>query len=152
MTFQLLLFVHFISVLLMVGIIWFVQIVHYPLMADVGQEGFRRYSQRHIERTQWVVSGPMLMEALTAAAMLAWYPLHLLSPILMVAEVMLLVVWLSTACLQLPLHWRLTQGFDHQRLQKLVRSNWIRTIAWTARAVLVGFVLISDAPTWLASL
>ena len=37
--------IHFVATLLMVGIIWFVQLVHYPLMLYVRAADFRRYSQ-----------------------------------------------------------------------------------------------------------
>jgi hypothetical protein len=58
---------HLMSTLIMVGLIWFVQVVHYPLMADVGPREFRRYAPLHQSRTTFVVAGPMLTEAGTAA-------------------------------------------------------------------------------------
>jgi hypothetical protein len=36
------------------------------------------------------------------------------------------------------MHSRLARGFDEQSWRQLVRSNWVRTIAWSARAVLVS--------------
>jgi len=136
-----LLLVQLVGTLLMIGIIWFVQIVHYPLMGLVGVEGFAKYSQTHVARTQWVVGGPMLVEAFTCAGLLAWFPEHLASPPLAIADLLLLVIWVSTACLQIPLHEALTKGFDERRIRQLVQSNWLRTIAWTARGVLLGFAL-----------
>ena len=51
----------------MTGLIWFVQVVHYPLKASVGSATFATYQARHVERTGWVVGPPMLIEAATAA-------------------------------------------------------------------------------------
>jgi hypothetical protein len=64
----------------MVGVIWFVQIVHYPLFSSVGEAAFSEYERHHARRTGWVVAVPMLLELGTAIAMvwviggaLAWW-------------------------------------------------------------------------------
>ncbi len=140
-----LLVAHFVCVLLMVGIIWFVQIVHYPLMAYVGPERFREYSALHQSRTTCVVAIPMLVEALTAGALLWWHPTLLLSPWFSTAFALLLVILASTAFGQVPLHAQLATGFDETWIRQLVRSNWIRTFAWSARAILIGATLLCRA-------
>jgi hypothetical protein len=47
------------------------------------------------------------------------------------------VVRLSTALLQVPRHTTLGSGFDRRAWSELGLSNWVRTIAWSARGVLV---------------
>ena len=54
------------STLYMTGVIWFVQIVHYPLMARVGGAQFREYSRLHQLQTTWVVAPAMLAAAVAA--------------------------------------------------------------------------------------
>jgi len=54
----------------MVGVIWYVQIVHYPLMAGWPHEDFGVWEARHRERTALVVIPTMLLEGVTAAALL----------------------------------------------------------------------------------
>ena len=44
------------------GVIWYVQIVHYPQFADVGETAFRRYHARHSMLTTYVVAAPMVAE------------------------------------------------------------------------------------------
>ncbi|MDP9439422.1 MAG: hypothetical protein M3P49_11875, partial [Actinomycetota bacterium] len=66
---QLVLLVHVGATLFMVGLIWFVQIVHYPLFASVGRGGFAEYSRAHSRLTGLVVGPPMLIEAGTAVAL-----------------------------------------------------------------------------------
>jgi hypothetical protein len=39
--------------------------------------------------------------------------------------------------LQVPLHTRLARGFDPAAHRQLVRTNWLRTLAWTLRALLL---------------
>jgi hypothetical protein len=145
----LLLYAHLACTLVMVGLIWFVQVVHYPLMAGVGRERFREYERLHQSRTTWVVAGPMLLEAITAAALVWLRPGLLLSPEFAIAAILLAIIWISTAWLQVPLHERLAEGFDASLIERLVRSNWIRTWGWSARAVLLGAVLLSGEATYL---
>ena len=130
--------VHLASTLLMVGIIWFVQIVHYPLMEYVGADHFREYSRQHQRRTSWVVGGPMLLEAGTAIALVWFEPTRLLTPAVGVSAVLLVAIWISTMYWQVPHHEKLLEGFDKVRIRKLVRSNWFRTFAWSVRGVLLG--------------
>ena len=40
------------------------------------------------------------------------------------------------ALVQVPLHRRLQGGFDAAAHRRLVRTNWLRTAAWTLRAAL----------------
>ncbi len=132
--------IHLASTLLMVGIIWFVQVVHYPLMAEVGQANFVRFSERHQQRTGWVVIGPMALEALSGAYWAMMHPMRWSSPPFLLAFVLLLIVWLSTAVLQVPIHGELLKGYDRKRIERLVRTNWIRTIGWTLRAGIVAWM------------
>ena len=44
----------------------------------------------------------------------------------------------------IPAHERLTHGFDADAHDRLVRTNWLRTAAWTARTV-IAVVLVLRA-------
>jgi hypothetical protein len=55
---------------------------------------------------------------------------------------LLAVVWLSTALLQVPCHRRLERGFDGAVVRRLVSTNWIRTLAWTLRAMLALWLVV----------
>jgi hypothetical protein len=46
-----------------------------------------------------------------------------------------------TFFISVPFHNRLAQGFDYIAIDGLVRTNWLRTLAWTARLTLLGFML-----------
>ncbi len=121
----------------LVGLIWFVQLVHYPLFAAVGEAGYPDYQRRHVRWTTVVVAPLMLVEAATAAWLAAAPPADHLAGPLRLGFVLLLGVWLSTAFLQVPQHRRLAAGFDAAAHRRLVRSNWLRTALWTARAALL---------------
>lgn len=134
----LLLLLHAGSTLWMVGLIWFVQIVHYPLMSRVGHEQWVEYERAHQQRTTLVVGPPMLIELITAIAVLA---MGYTGVIGVVGLILVLINWLSTALLQVPCHQQLEKGFDAQVHQRLVRTNWIRTVAWSMRGVLALLLL-----------
>jgi hypothetical protein len=45
-----------------------------------------------------------------------------------------IILWLVTFIFSVPLHNKLLQGKDHLHIQKLVRTNWIRTLLWWTRS------------------
>ena len=125
----------------MVGLIWFVQLVHYPQFAGVGAECFVPYHRRHQRFTTLVVAGPMVVEGVTAV-WLAIRPGGAVSPMVAWTGLGLAaVIWLSTALLQVPRHGELSRGFDAGACARLCRTNWVRTVAWTARGSLMLLAL-----------
>ena len=49
---HLVLLLQVVTTLFMVGVIWFVQVVHYPLMAHVGRAEAVAYEKSHTHRTK----------------------------------------------------------------------------------------------------
>lgn len=119
----------------MVGVIWFVQIVHYPMFAAVPGPSFVAFERLHVRRTTLVVAPLMLVEAGTAA-WLCWTPPVGTGVLPMVGMLLLLMIWSATFLLQVPCHNRLARGFDAPVHARLVRTNWIRTVIWTVRGIL----------------
>lgn len=131
--------------LFMTGVIWFVQIVHYPLFAKVGCGEFAEYERRHADLTGYVVAPVMLFE-LAASFVLAYLARQTANATLGYAALGLVVVaWLSTFGLQVPCHNRLSKGFSSDVHLRLVRTNWLRTISWTARTVVLLTLLLRIA-------
>lgn len=121
------------------GLIWFVQIVHYPLFRRVGEPGFLAYEAEHANRTGFVVAPLMTAELLSALLLLLPRFRLLIVPqaAAWLGAALVILIWGSTALVQIPLHNRLHQHYDPVSIDRLVRSNWLRTIAWTLRAGLV---------------
>jgi hypothetical protein len=137
-----LLLVHAATTWFMTGLIWFVQVVHYPLFAGVGREGFSQYEEDHTERTGWVVGPPMVIELAAGLALVRWRPDAIPAWAVWVGLSLLGVIWLSTALQQIPEHRRLVSGFLADAHRRLVRTNWVRTVAWSARGVLALWFLV----------
>jgi hypothetical protein len=125
------------ATLLMTGAIWIVQAVHYPLFAAVGAEGFVRYEAEHQRRITWFVAPVMLVEMASGIAMVAgWRPEAVPAWAAIAGLALIGFLWISTAAVQVPLHTRLSGGFDAAAHRALVRTNWWRTAAWSLRAAL----------------
>jgi uncharacterized membrane protein len=129
------------ATLFMTGLIWFVQIVHYPLFAAVGSAEFPAYSRAHQSLTTFVVGPPMLVEAVTAAILVFARPAGVPAWLPWLGVGLVGVIWLSTALLQIPAHGRLSAGFSAEAGALLVSTNWIRTVAWTLRGAVVVAML-----------
>jgi hypothetical protein len=141
---MMLLLSHVAATLFMTGVIWFVQLVHYPLFASVGCNDFPAYEQQHSVRTTWVVAPAMFVEAVTALLLFWWHPLGVSAWQLSTGMTLVAVLWLSTALVQVPCHNALSQGFDSTVHQRLVRTNWVRTAIWSLRSLLVLWIAISS--------
>jgi hypothetical protein len=140
--FLIMLLIHAMSTLMMTGLIWFVQIVHYPLMAKVGHAEFVQYEQAHTRSTTWVVGPLMIAELLSSLYLLAQADRDaILMPLL--GLIALGGIWGSTLLLQIPAHRILEQRFDQKVHARLVRTNWIRTILWSLRSLIAMWMLAS---------
>ena len=125
----------------MVGLIWMVQVVHYPLFARVGDAGFAEYERAHTARITWIVAPVMLCELALAVALVALDA----TSIAVTGLAVLVGVWASTFALQVPAHARLANRFCADALRRLVQTNWLRTIGWTVRGILALVLLRSGA-------
>ncbi len=142
---DLILLLHTGSTLAMCGLIWFVQIVHYPLFASLGREDFALYEKTHVRRTGWVVGPLMIAEGISAIWLCAIPPLGFGRVIPLIGFVLLVLIWGSTAALQVPAHRQLERGFSPEHHRRLTRTNWIRTILWSIRALLALWLVRSGS-------
>jgi len=125
----------------MVGLIWFVQVVHYPLLARIAPDDVPRYEKVHTRLTIWVVGPPMLAELVSGVLLLWVRPAEVSSLQAWAGVALLAVTCCSTQFVQVPCHARLSQAFDPAVHRRLVRTNWVRTVAWSLRGLLVLWML-----------
>ena len=129
------------STLFMVGLAWFVQVVHYPLFSMVGEERFAAFHDAHSRRTGYVVALPMLLELLSSLALVIEPPGG--SIWLAAAGALLAVaIWASTLALLAPHHGRIgREGASDGNLTRVVELSWPRTLLWSAHGVVVVAML-----------
>ena len=134
--------VHVVSTFMLIGIIWTVQVVHYPLMALVGEDRFIAYEAAHAPRMAAVVMLPWVLQGMTTIALLVRRPEDVPLPLVVTAGIAAAVPVMVTVLASVPAHARLASGFDAATHQRLVRTNWIRTAAWTAHAPIAVAILV----------
>lgn len=117
----------------MTGIIWFVQVIHYPWFHDVPVERFVAYHQRYTHR-MGLLAGPLMLVEFTTGMALLWLIPNILT---MLNAAGLIVLWASTFGLQVPCHNKLSDAYDARIHARLLHTNWIRTITWTLRTCLL---------------
>ncbi|MBL8891213.1 MAG: hypothetical protein JNL67_14635 [Planctomycetaceae bacterium] len=152
--FQQVFIANFAATFFLAGLIWMVQVVHYPLFNDVGKENYIRYHQRHQNNISLIVGPVMLIELATAILLIWAIDERIDRTLVYVGLGLVLLIWLSTALIQVPCHEKLARGFDPVAYRWLVNSNWIRTIAWTARGWIVVamlFGLLTKVETQMVS-
>ncbi len=124
---------HFFTTAYMTGVIWFVQRVEYPLLSH-GQGTNSAEAHREYTRRMGPVVGPVMVVEM--ALQLYWIA-HERTLLSGVAALLLAAIWVSTFALQVPAHAKLCQGYDANIHRNLVRGNWIRTVSWTVRTVIL---------------
>jgi uncharacterized membrane protein len=128
------------STLFMTGVIWFVQIVHYPLMRHVPREAFQKYEHHHQRATTWVVAPAMLVELFTAIGLVVVLEYSAVRIVAAANLALAVGIWLSTFLGQMPIHQRLAQEYQAGLIDRLVRTNWVRSGLWGVRSVLVLWI------------
>ena len=129
------------ATLFMTGVIWTVQIVHYPLFSYADRSNYPAFAEAHGRLITPVVGPAMLVELVTAGLLLIHRPAALPARWAVAGLVLVGLIWVSTALLQVPMHGQLAQGYEARAHGWLVGTNWIRTVAWTARSMMMIVVL-----------
>ena len=125
----------------MVGLIWFVQIVHYHLFGYVGSKEFETFHEHHKTLITPVVGFVMIVELVTTGILIFQIPVGMPNWTVIVGIILIGVIWISTLFLQIPYHNKLSSKFDKNVIMMLVNTNWIRTICWSLRGIIVLIML-----------
>jgi len=124
---------------MLVGLIWVIQVVAYPQFLRVRKDGFADYHLAHCWRIGLLIGPLLFVEAVTAL----WLLLHGQRGVAFQISLGLIVGnWLSTAIFQAPAHMKLMSGFDVAVIRRLIFTNWLRTLAWTTRGILLALMVI----------
>jgi len=134
--------VHLVSACIMVGVIWFVQLVHYPLLAVVPVESAKQVAEKHQKWTGIVVGPPMAVEGVSTLILWANTPAGVSWWLTWANGASLAVALLCTIFLSVPRHARMVEAPDARVGKELVLTNWPRTIAWTVCGFLAAVMLL----------
>ena len=132
--------VHALSTWFMVGMIWTIHIVHYPLFAFVGSDTYEAFQAQHVNLIGRLLLLPWLVEGLTALALV-----FVLSggkrKLAITGAALILVIMALSAFISAPAHGDLADGFDRKVHDDLMLGNLIRAGLWTVRGGLATAIL-----------
>lgn len=137
--------VHLIATWFMVGLIWTIHFVHYPLFAEVGEATYVAYQAAHVDRIGKVLLVPWAVEGVAAAAILfaalATRDRRVLPPAVIGAAAMGVVLLIS-GFWSAPAHGELADGFDPEVHDRLMNADLVRTLAWTVRGFTAAWITL----------
>lgn len=124
---------------MLVGFSWYAQIIHYPLYKKI-KEGFVEYERAYIRRSAFMIGPLMLIEVITAIVLIGLSEGFLIK--FAVANLILIMfIWLSTFLFQVIQHQKLSIRFSRRILKNLIALNWMRTLIWTVKGVVMVIYL-----------
>lgn len=120
----------------MVGVIWIIQVVHYPSFLWVDRKHFQSFAQFHTNRITPVVLPLMVTELGSACGLVLRSDSIHSAAVANVASIVL--IWLWTFFVSVPCHEKLAaEGWEEDTVRWLIHSNWLRTALWTGRGMLL---------------
>ena len=127
-------FLNVISAFLLTGVIWTIQLVHYPSFHFIDKLSFTNFHNFHERRISIIVMPLMFIELITSIAL---YTHNMWSIVFTLNLLVVVLIWCSTFFVQVPIHSILSQKKDKDLIEKLVNTNWIRTFLWSMRMLLI---------------
>ena len=115
-------------------LIWMVQIIIYPGFIRIPSNEFVSYHRWYAIRIACIVVPLMICEAIIT---ISWIILDDDAVFPLISIFLIIIIWLSTFVLQVPIHKQLQVGKDDACIKRLVTTNWIRTLSWSLKAVFV---------------
>ena len=134
------LIIHLIATSVMVGVIWIIQLVHYPSFHFIERNQYTSFQRFHMSRISYVVIPAMVTELFTLILIII--SIDQVNLIILASALLLIVIWLMTAVFFSGVHQKLTLGYDQTVVEKLVKLNWGRTLLWTLRLLIISIYII----------
>lgn len=139
MSLETILLINTLSSFFMAGLIWFVQLVHYPSFHFLDEDNFTKFHAHHSLKTGFVVKPVMSLELATSGALawnFGWISVNA------VGFYLVILIWIATFFISVPKHNALKHGKVDSLITGLVHTNWIRTILWSIKSGLSFWVLM----------
>jgi len=137
---QSMLAIHLVLASIMVGVIWVIQLVHYPSFRFTDREKYVSFQIFHMRKISFIVMPVMVLEFFSGLLLVLYHSNY--ESLLRISFILLLIIWLVTALFFAQIHQKLSKGYDETLVRKLVSFNWIRTLLWTIRTIIIIYCLI----------
>ena len=117
---------------ILLGIIMMTQFINYPLLKSYN-ENFHTIHQNYMKRMGYVVGPIMVLEFLIISFL---FLLNFENKVTTAMFLITCLIWVSTFLIQVPIHQSLTYRKEKKLIQRLIKTNWIRTMLWSMKLVL----------------
>lgn len=113
----------------MLVFLWLVQIIIYPSFKKVSKESILSWHKSYQTRVS-IIMGPIM---LLQMYQITFDVFHTISSITIIRFLLLLVSWLLTIAVSVPLHRKIESNKDLEySIDRLIKTNLPRTFTWTA--------------------
>ena len=130
-------FFHLIFSAIMVGVIWVIQLVHYPSFHFIDKDIYDSFQKFHMNKISIIVIPVMILELVTGFLLLIGNSKNIL---IIISFGILILIWGITGLFFSDAHGKLISGYNELIVNKLVSMNWIRTGLWTFKMILLLYL------------
>ena len=120
----------------LVSLVFMTQFITYPTFLHIDKDKFSEYHRKYVNNISFIVAPVMLIELLTLS-LIAYFSGEFL---IIKSLILLLVIWLTTFFIMIPSHNRISKSFNKKEIISLINYNWVRTILWSFKLLLIIFL------------
>jgi hypothetical protein len=129
--------IHLVSTSFMVGVIWIVQLVHYPTFLFIDEQKSNDFQKFHMSRISYIVMPAMTTELFSGIYIFIYSNMAIDSNLFLLALTILIINWIITALVFVKMHNKLLINYKIEIISLLVKWNWLRTLLWSVRLILL---------------
>tara|TARA_B000000475_G_C15956079_1_gene430838 strand:- start:597 stop:1004 length:408 start_codon:yes stop_codon:yes gene_type:complete len=133
---NLILFNFFISSF-MFGLILTTQIVSYPMFLKA-EENFSVYHMSYVNKISTIAAPLMIIELFLSLLLVILLQSYFAISIFLIV----ILIFLSTFFIQVPIHEKLKNNYNIYLCNKLINTNWIRVFLWLSKCI-ISFIMIN---------
>ena len=133
---NLILFNFFISSF-MFGLILTTQIVSYPMFLKA-EENFSVYHMSYVNKISTIAAPLMIIELFLSLLFVILLQSYFAISIFLI----MILIFLSTFFIQVPIHEKLKNNYNIYLCNKLINTNWIRVFLWLSKCI-ISFIMIN---------
>lgn len=136
---------HILLCIAVTAIVWFMQVVHYPLLGYVDADRWEEYREKRRTLTVMITYPLMAFEALTGFTLILLATQSPAYPYLAFSLVLLVGLLIYTFMYLNPQLKKITGPGDADGQKKFIKLHWIRTAGWSLRLLLLIFTILASA-------
>ena len=119
----------------MTGIIWLIQLIHYPSFSFIDKNMYSKFQTFHMNRISFLVGPIMILELLSGFYLLLFF--YSESNFFVINFILNILILTMTIIVFGTIHKKLIEGFKFSLFAKLISMNWIRTILWSMKSIFI---------------